>query len=97
MKKLKKDEKKGAFNPLQPQAKQQVIRRKKADPFKIRGIKYIDFKDARMLSRYVNEQGKILPARITGVSSKMQRELTLAIKRARHLGLMPFVSDEYRA
>lgn len=77
------------------QAKNQP-RKKKADPLKAKGIKYIDFMDTKMLSRFVNEQGKILPSRITGLSSKMQRELTLAIKRARHLGLMAFVSEEYR-
>lgn len=91
---FKKDDKKN-FNPLAQ--KQPMPRRKKVDPFKLRGIKFIDFKDTRILSRYVNEQGKILPSRITGTTSKMQRELTIAIKRARHLGLMPFVSDEFRA
>jgi small subunit ribosomal protein S18 len=84
------------YNALQMQARQQQTRRKKIDPLKSRGIKYIDFKDVKLLSRFVNEQGKILPSRITGISSKMQRELTTAIKRARHLGLMPFVSEEFR-
>ena len=70
--------------------------RKKIDPLKSRNINFVDFRDTRLLSRFVNEQGKILPSRITGVSSKMQRQITLAIKRARHLGLMPFVSEEFR-
>jgi len=94
MNKKKKEEFK-QYKAMQMQAKQQP-RRKKVDPLKTRGIKYIDFKDIKVLSRFLNEQGKILPSRITGVSSKMQRELTTAIKRARHLGLMPFVSEEFR-
>jgi small subunit ribosomal protein S18 len=78
------------------QNKAQQPRKKRADPLKAKGIKYIDFKDPKILSRFINEQGKILPSRITGLSSKMQRKLTLAIKRARHLGLMAFVSEEFR-
>jgi small subunit ribosomal protein S18 len=78
------------------QAQKQQQRKKKIDPLKTRGIVYLDYKDTRLLQRFVNEQGKILPARITGISSKMQRKLTLAIKRARHLALMPFVSEESR-
>ncbi len=70
--------------------------RKKVDPLKQRNITFVDFRDTRLLTRFTNEQGKILPNRITGVSSKMQRQITLAIKRARHLGLMPFVSEEFR-
>jgi small subunit ribosomal protein S18 len=97
MKKKKKETLK-QYSGLQMQTqKQQQPRRKKVDPLKTRGINYIDFKDVKLLSRFVNEQGKILPSRITGISSKMQRQLTVAIKRARHLGLMPFVSDEFRA
>jgi small subunit ribosomal protein S18 len=96
MKKKKKEALK-QYQAMQMQtARQQQPRRKKTDPLKTRGIKYIDFKDIKLLSRFVNEQGKILPSRITGINSKMQRQLTLAIKRARHLGLMPYVSEEYR-
>lgn len=76
--------------------KKQEQRKKKVDPLKTRGIKYIDYKDTRLLARFVNEQGKILPSRITGISSKMQRQMTEAIKRARHLALMPYVSEEFR-
>jgi small subunit ribosomal protein S18 len=76
--------------------KKQEQRKKKIDPLKSRGIKYIDYKDTRLLARFVNEQGKILPSRITGISSKMQRQMTEAIKRARHLALMPYVSEEFR-
>ncbi len=96
MKKKKKETLK-QYSGLQMQnARQQQPRRKKADPLKTRGIKFIDFKDVKLLSRFINEQGKILPSRITGISSKMQRQLTVAVKRARHLALIPFVSDEFR-
>ncbi len=95
MNKKKKEEYK-QYKALQMQTQKQQQRKKKADPFKIRGIKYVDFKDVKLLSRYVNEQGKILPSRITGLSSKMQRELTTAIKRARQLALMPYISEDFR-
>ncbi|GIV61375.1 MAG: hypothetical protein KatS3mg044_0241 [Rhodothermaceae bacterium] len=57
---------------------------------------YVDYKDVELLKRYLNEQGKILPRRITGVSAKFQRQLTRAVKRARHLALIPFVADAVR-
>ena len=59
-------------------------------------IEYVDYKDTDLLLRFINEQGKILPRRITGVTAKQQRQLTRAIKRARHLALIPFVSDTVR-
>jgi small subunit ribosomal protein S18 len=61
--------------------------------FKKNGIKYIDYKDADFLLYLVNEQGKILPRRLTGTSLKYQRKVSVAIKRARHLALMPYVGD----
>jgi len=54
---------------------------------------YVDYKDVELLKRYLNEQGKILPRRITNVSGRFQRQLTRAVKRARHLALIPFVAD----
>ena len=57
---------------------------------------YVDYKDTEMLERFINDQGKILPRRVTGVSAKFQRQLTRAVKRARHLSLLPFVSDNIR-
>ena len=78
---------------MQMNQKQQQQRRKKVDPLKTRGIKYIDYKDTRLLARFVNEQGKILPRRITGTSLKFQRRIAQAVKRARHLALLPFVTD----
>ena len=59
-------------------------------------IEYIDYKDTDFLLRFINEQGKILPRRITGLTAKQQRQLTRAIKRARHMALIPFVSDNVR-
>jgi small subunit ribosomal protein S18 len=61
--------------------------------FKKKGIKYIDYKDADFLMYLVNEQGKILPRRLTGTSLKYQRKVSVAIKRARHLALMQYVGD----
>src|SRR5690606_8302658 len=55
--------------------------------------KYIDYKDPDYLLKFVNEQGKILPRRLTGTSLKYQRKVSVAIKRARHLALMPYVAD----
>ncbi len=57
---------------------------------------YIDYKDEKRLSRFVTEQGKIIPKRITGTCARHQRQLVQAIKRARHLALLPYVSDTIR-
>jgi small subunit ribosomal protein S18 len=67
--------------------------RKKYCRFRKFGIKHIDYKDADFLLQFVNEQGKILPRRITGNSLKYQRKVSTAIKRARHLAILPFVTD----
>ena len=67
------------------------FRRRKSCPFSGEGAPKIDYKDVRLLSRYVSERGKIVPSRITAVSAKKQRELAQAIKRARFLGLLPYV------
>jgi len=69
------------------------VSKKKYCRFKKSGIKYIDYKDANFLLKFVNEQGKILPRRLTGTSIKYQRKVSTAIKRARHLALMPYVAD----
>ena len=67
-----------------------AIYRKKANPLK---GKVIDYKDVKMLGHYITERGKIVPSRISGVSQKDQRLWARAIKRARHLGLLPFVRN----
>ena len=64
--------------------------------FEKMGIKYIDYKDPVFLMRFLNEQGKILPRRITGNSLKFQRRLAVAVKRARQLALLPFVGDNLK-
>jgi small subunit ribosomal protein S18 len=71
-------------------------RQETTETFDTSNIEYVDYKDLELLKRYINEQGKILPRRITGVSAKFQRQLTLAVKRARHLALLPFVADTVR-
>ena len=68
-------------------------KKKKYCRFKKNRIKYIDCKDADFLLKFVNEQGKILPRRITGTSTKYQKKVAQAIKRSRHLALMPYVAD----
>ena len=70
-----------------------LTNKKKYCRFKKSGIKYIDYKDGDFLLKFVNEQGKILPRRLTGTSSKFQRKVSVAVKRARHLALMPYVAD----
>lgn len=74
----------------------QNLNRKKYCRFKKSGIKYIDYKDVNFLSKFVNEQGKILPRRITGNSQKYQKKVAEAIKRARFLAIMPYVTDGFK-
>jgi small subunit ribosomal protein S18 len=69
------------------------IKKKKYCRFKKNGIKYVDYKDPEFLKKFLNEQGKILPRRITGTSLKYQRKVGQAIKRARQIALLPFVAD----
>ncbi len=69
------------------------VKKKKYCRFKKAKIKFIDYKDPEFLKKFLNEQGKILPRRITGTSVKYQRKVATAIKRARHLALLPYVTD----
>ena len=78
-----------SFAPTQ--TRRPFFRRRKTCPFSGANAPKIDYKDARLLQRYVSERGKIVPSRITAVSAKKQRELAQAIKRARFLGLLPYV------
>ncbi len=66
-------------------------RMKKGDPLAEAGIRYIDYKDEKMLQRFLTERGKILPARLSGITARHQRQLSVAIKRARYLALLPYV------
>lgn len=68
-------------------------KRKKYCRFRKTGIKYIDYKDPEFLKKFLNEQGKILPRRLTGTSLKFQKKVAQAVKRARHLALLPYVTD----
>lgn len=68
-------------------------RRKKVCYFTQNKVEYIDFKDVELLKKFVTDRGKILPRRVTGTSAKWQRPLAVAIKRARHMALLPFVKD----
>jgi small subunit ribosomal protein S18 len=68
--------------------------RRKRNPLK--DIEYIDYSNTKLLMRFVNDQGKILPKRITGLTAKQQRSVTTAIKYARHLALLPFVAEDLR-
>ena len=70
--------------------------KKKYCRFKKNGIKYIDYKDANFLLKFVNDQGKILPRRLTGTSTKFQKKVSQAVKRARHIGLLPYVTDSLK-
>jgi len=69
------------------------VKKKKYCRFKKSGIKYIDYKDATFLLKFINEQGKILPRRLTGTSVKYQRKVSQAVKRARHIAILPYVAD----
>lgn len=69
-------------------------RRRKQCPFTNAGIKEVDYKDIETLKKFITDRGKILPRRITGVSAFHQRQLTNAIKRARHIALLPFVAKD---
>ena len=76
----------GSFGGRRP-----FFRRRKSCPFSGPNAPKIDYKDVRLLQRYISERGKIVPARITAVSAPKQRELAKAIKRARFLGLLPYL------
>ncbi|MGL4737973.1 MAG: 30S ribosomal protein S18 [Cellulosilyticaceae bacterium] len=68
-------------------------RRRKVNQFAGDNIKKINYKDINTLRKFISERGKILPRRITGNSAKAQRKLTVAIKRARHIALLPYTQD----
>jgi small subunit ribosomal protein S18 len=72
------------------------IKKKKYCRFKKNGIKYVDYKDPEFLKKFLNEQGRILPRRITGTSLKYQRKVGQAVKRARLIALLPFVTDNLK-
>lgn len=76
---------------MRPAGRRPFFRRKKTCPFSGPNAPAIDYKDTKLLQRYISERGKIVPSRITAVSAKKQRELSKAIKRARFLALLPYI------
>lgn len=78
-------------NVAQMPVRRPFHRRRKTCPFSGDNAPKIDYKDVRLLQRFISERGKIVPSRITAVSAKKQRELARAIKRARFLGLLPYL------
>ena len=72
------------------------VKKKKYCRFKKAGIKYVDYKDAEFLKKFLNEQCKLLPRRLTGTSQKYQKKVATAVKRARHLAMLPFVTDMFK-
>ena len=79
----------------EPKSNSPFENRKKFCPFSQPGSPVIDYKDVRLLSRYITDKGKIIPSRITGVSRKKQKELAKAIKRARYLSLMSYTNKSF--
>jgi small subunit ribosomal protein S18 len=79
------------MSPSHSPARRPFYRRRKSCPFSSDASPKIDYKDVKLLQRYVSERGKIVPSRITAVSGTKQRELATAIKRARFLGLLPYL------
>ncbi|MGD9678383.1 MAG: 30S ribosomal protein S18 [Vulcanibacillus sp.] len=73
--------------------KQRTGKRRKVCFFTINKITHIDYKDIELLKKFISERGKILPRRVTGTSAKYQRQLTTAIKRARHIALLPYTTE----
>lgn len=69
------------------------IKKEKYCRFKKSGIQYVDYKNPDFLIKFINEQGKILPRRVTGTSQKYQKKVNKAVKRARHLAILPYVAD----
>jgi len=84
----------GRKGAAKPGAKKKTFfRRRKICRFTAEKIEYIDYKDVKLLQQYILERAKILPRRISGNSARHQRMVTVAIKRARHLALLPFTTD----
>lgn len=81
----------GGGVPMVSFPRRPFFRRKKSCPFSGKNAPKIDYRDVKLLQRFLSERGKIVPSRITAVSAKKQRELARAIKRARHLALLPYV------
>lgn len=76
--------------------KESKIRKRKTCYFTENKIEHVDYKDDRLLRKFINERGKIMSRKVSGTSARHQRELAVAVKRARHLALLPFVAENMR-
>ncbi len=83
------------MRPVQrkPRRRTSNVSKRRPDPFRGKDAVYIDFKEHKFLERFTNDQGKILPRRLTGLSAKNQRRVTEAIKRSRFMAYLPFVGE----
>ena len=91
---MTQENKGAAFNPAASQnTKKPFFRRTRSCPLSGPNAPAIDYKNTKLLSKYISERGKIIPSRITSVSAKKQRELSKAIKRARSIALLPYVAQ----
>jgi small subunit ribosomal protein S18 len=88
------EKKTGASASALPSPEGLFVKKKRGCPFTAAGILEINYKDTETLRQFITEQGKIIPRRITGVSASHQKKLAKAVKRARYMGLLPFVSEE---
>lgn len=78
------------------QKKRKIVKRKTRNPFLPKEVTYVDYKDIELLEKFINSHGKILAARVTGLSAAQQRNMAKAIKRARFMGLLPFTKERVR-
>jgi len=81
---------------MKPEDRMMEKRRKRICRFCENKINYVDYMDERLLRRFITERGKIIPRRITGTCAHHQRMVTTAVKRARHLAILPFVAETYK-
>src|ERR687883_1321607 len=86
----------GGMRPRRPRGKARLVPRRKVCGFCAEKLPYIDYKDVGRLRRYLSERGKIEPRRKTGTCARHQRALTIAIKRGRHVALLPFTAEHIR-
>ena len=76
--------------------KKKILKRKKRNPYFTKQVRYVDYKDVELLKKFINTHGRIIPARVSGLNALQQRAMSRAIKRARHMALLPFVKERIR-
>ena len=84
------------FNRRQPRRRPALVLKRRPDPFGGKDVVYLDYKNHKFLERFTNDQGKILPRRLTGLTAKNQRRVVEAIKRARYMAFIPYVGEGLR-